>query len=403
MGGVLRGLASRRLAIFNIYNPCQTEHGIVDSASETAARRALESRAYPAVLYDPDAGATLADRLDLDGNPAIEEKWPTFELSYQDEEGKEQQMVLPMTIADWAATEKRFAKHFAPIEKKASKEKELVPYHEYLGLPHEERQEKQAFIYALESDKRLMRLLVSEEIVRLGEERLDLWSQLREMSGDVVCDTVQAKVMEDHEVEFEERLARMRDEYESQIEKMKREYPVEVARRMADALVTQGGSMKEVVNALATGPMVQVAGAVPGSNEPRVSVEAEQLPAIQPGTNGPQAEVSIETSEKESQEEEELGMEPWIDEELCTACGDCMKINSKLFVFNENRKATITDPSLGTYADLVRAAELCPSRAIHPGEPLNRKERNLDKWLERAAPFNENAASDELERESVFA
>jgi hypothetical protein len=34
---------------------------------------------------------------------------------------------------------------------------------------------------------------------------------------------------------------------------------------------------------------------------------------------------------------------------------------------------------------------------------MNRKEKNLDKWLERAAPFNENVTPDELERESVFA
>jgi pyruvate-ferredoxin/flavodoxin oxidoreductase len=409
MGGVLRGLASRRPAIFNIYAPCQTEHGIADNASETAARLAVESRAYPFMLYDPDAGSTLAERLDLEGNPVIEEDWPTYELTYQGDEGNEQQMVLPMTIADWAATEKRFAKHFVPAEK-ADTEVELIPYHEYLEMTQQEQQDKRPFIYTLESDKRLKRLLVSDEIVQLGRERLGLWSQLREMSGDVVGDAVREKVLEDHELEFEQRLVAMREQYEHQIEEMKRNYPLEVARRMAEALLPESRSVEELAATLAAEPVLPLPAPAPGSNGPRVSSETARLPVIVPGPNGPQSGVKTEPpdatkaeTKQEVQEEEELGMGPWIDEEFCTACGDCMKINPKLFVFNENRKATIADPSLGTFSDLVRAAELCPSRAIHPGEPLNKKEKNLEKWLERAAPFNESFPRDEVKSEKAIA
>ena len=66
-----------------------------------------------------------------------------------------------------------------------------------------------------------------------------------------------------------------------------------------------------------------------------------------------------------------------------------MAVNPKLFVYGESGKATITDPKNGTYKDLVIAAERCPSGSIHPGLPLNKKEKNLDKWIERAEPFNE--------------
>jgi pyruvate-ferredoxin/flavodoxin oxidoreductase len=47
LSGVLRGLASRRPVVFNIYTPCQTEHGIPDEGSMRAARMSLESRAFP--------------------------------------------------------------------------------------------------------------------------------------------------------------------------------------------------------------------------------------------------------------------------------------------------------------------------------------------------------------------
>jgi ferredoxin len=80
---------------------------------------------------------------------------------------------------------------------------------------------------------------------------------------------------------------------------------------------------------------------------------------------------------------------PWIDEKICTACGDCMRINARLFFFNERGKAAITDPALGSFSDLVRAAELCPSRAIHPGAPLNKTEKKLEIWMERARVFDQ--------------
>ena len=38
-------------------------------------------------------------------------------------------------------------------------------------------------------------------------------------------------------------------------------------------------------------------------------------------------------------------------------------------------------------AQLVQAAEKCPVAAIHPGTPLNPKEKDLDKWLKRAQAF----------------
>jgi pyruvate-ferredoxin/flavodoxin oxidoreductase len=363
VGGILRGLASRRPAIFNVYTPCQTEHGIPDDASEHNARLALESRAVPYMIYDPDAGTTLTDRLDLDGNPSIEDEWPTYELSYLDENGKEQSLTLPMTIADWAATELRFAKQFRRIKPK-SLNGELVPYHEFLGLSEEESAGKTPFIYALNKDRQLDRYAVSDELVQLGRERLDFWGELREMSGDKIADDVRLQISVEKEKEFEERLDALKSDYEARIDELKRTYPQDVARRMAEALMGQGGSVEGIVGAMAS---------VPPSSAP-VSVT---------GTNGPDTSVAVV-----EQEEEDLGLTAWIDEETCTACDDCMKVNPKLFVYNANKKAVITDTSLGSYKDLVVAAERCPSGSIHPGTPVNQNEKDLAKWVERAQPFN---------------
>jgi ferredoxin len=61
--------------------------------------------------------------------------------------------------------------------------------------------------------------------------------------------------------------------------------------------------------------------------------------------------------------------EPYIDTFLCTSCNDCMKVNPLLFRYDANKQASIADARAGTFAELVKAAEGCPARCIHPGLP----------------------------------
>ena len=78
---------------------------------------------------------------------------------------------------------------------------------------------------------------------------------------------------------------------------------------------------------------------------------------------------------------------PWIESNECTSCDDCTTINRSLFAYDENKLAYIKDPRGGPYRDIVKAAEKCPSDIIHPGKPLNPKEKDLDKWAKRAAKY----------------
>jgi ferredoxin len=91
---------------------------------------------------------------------------------------------------------------------------------------------------------------------------------------------------------------------------------------------------------------------------------------------------------EEAEEDDVLAMDPYIDSELCTTCDDCTNINSRLFSYDDNKQAYIADASAGTFAQLVQAAEKCPVEIIHPGTPLNPKEKQLEKWIKRAEPFN---------------
>ena len=48
----------------------------------------------------------------------------------------------------------------------------------------------------------------------------------------------------------------------------------------------------------------------------------------------------------------------------------------------------IKDPNGGPYKDIVKAAERCTARVIHPGLPRDRSAKDIDKWIKRAEKFN---------------
>ena len=81
-------------------------------------------------------------------------------------------------------------------------------------------------------------------------------------------------------------------------------------------------------------------------------------------------------------------MAPWIDTDECTACDECTQLNSKIFVYNADKKAIIKNAEGGPYKDLVKAAEKCTARVIHPGLPRNRSQKGIEKWIKRGEKYN---------------
>jgi len=77
-----------------------------------------------------------------------------------------------------------------------------------------------------------------------------------------------------------------------------------------------------------------------------------------------------------------------IDAEDCTACGECIEINPNIFGWNDEQLATVINPKGGPFKDIVKAAEKCPARVIHPGTPADPNEKDLPALIERAEKFN---------------
>jgi pyruvate-ferredoxin/flavodoxin oxidoreductase len=408
MAGVLKGLQKRRPALFNIYTPCPVEHGLADDVAQHAARLALESRAFPYVTFDPDAGRTWAECLSLDGNPSLDDDWPTYTLAYVDEAGAEQSMELPLTIADWAATEGRFRKHFKPLGATSAIDPDaLVPFHTYLTLSADDREGKTPFIHLLDADRHLVRWSVSGEIVRLAEERQQHWAQLRELAGVVVPEQTRERVRESLEAELEAKLDAARQEYEAKLAEVRATYPAVVARRLAEGLLKASKSGQTVRDLLAKMPVDAGSATVPvattlvastpvGGGEFAVGASngasavapiAATAPTLAVTPHLPPPTQSAPEASTPTSESNAISIDPYIDSERCTTCNECINLNKKLFAYNANKQAYVKDPKAGTFAQLVQAAEKCPVSAIHPGTPINPKEKDLEKWLKRAQAF----------------
>ena len=401
IAGVLRGLQSPRPSVLNFYTPCPVEHGLADDMAPDAARFALESRAFPFLIYDPDAGPTIADCLDLSGNPSIEDDWPTYDLEHLDDDGKEQTFELPVTTADWAATEGRFKKHFRPIQRDDWDDDAQVLFHEFVAMSEDERVGKTPFIWTINEGRKLNRLACSIEIVALAEDRLLFWAQLKELAGLQVPASVRESIATDLEEQFDARVAEIRAEYEQTIIELKTSVPPLVARRLAEGLLRSGNgklTVSELLGRARTEPGLQpvtadsIAGAASmiGDGAATATVAAPAPAVVQPVTDVEEAPVEVEPAVEtaEADDDDDLVMEPYIETARCTSCDECININKKLFAYNDAKQAYIKDARAGTFAEIVQAAERCTAEIIHPGTPLNPKEKNLEKWIERAKPFN---------------
>jgi pyruvate-ferredoxin/flavodoxin oxidoreductase len=410
IGGVIRGLKTHRPSIMNIYTPCPVEHGLADEWAPNAARFALEGRAFPFMIFDPDQGATIADCMDLSGNPDLDETWPSYELEYVDDDGETQKMELPVTTADWAATEGRFKKHFKRI-KPADWDDDQVLFHEFLDLSEDDRIGKTPFIWVIDGDKKLGRLACSMEMVLLAEDRLLYWSQLKELAGLEVPASVRADIADDMEEEFEAKAAEIRAGYEAQLAELRMSYPALVARRMAEGLLSSGDGDLTVAEILAranadpnlepitaesVAGLSRGLGVDPGGNGGAAVTVAPAQAVTRAGAIAEAAELAEttvvapapEAAPVEEDDDDDLVMDPYIETARCTSCDECININKKMFAYDENKQAYFKDKNAGTFAEIVQAAERCTAGIIHPGTPLNKKEKDLDKWIERAKPFN---------------
>lgn len=318
---IARGLGYGGPALFCVYSGAG---GGRDVPPYLMAAAAMESRAFPAFVYDPGAGPDWASRCTVGDTPQPERDWPVYELSYED--GALQRTCVPtaFTLADFLALDARYASQLARVPPEQWNES-MVPVADFIALEPQGLPDRVPYLLMADDQDALHRVLVSHPLIRQARRCREQWHTLRELGG--ICNSF-----------AEQLLARERQAWEAKAQ--------EEAAQQAPAVASP---------VVAAAPSEAAAGTAPAQG-------AAPAPARNPD------EATIETIR-------------------CSSCNECTQINNRMFKYNENKQAFIADLTAGTYAQLVMAAERCQLAIIHPGKPTNPNEPGLEELLKRAEPF----------------
>ena len=370
--GFLTALDSTRASLHLINRGTQTRSKRPLLDPWFVASAALESRAHPVIVVNPDAGDHAAERVSFDGNPQSNTNWPVETLKYRGEDGEVAEMQVAFTFADYALLVPELHEHFRVVPSGFDAE-DLVPVDRYLDLDEAAVGRLVPYVWGIDAQGVLTRLVVSRALVFACRDRLNYWHTLQEMAGihNAYVEEAVDRVIEEQRLAEEAERQRLLQAHEEQLQKARSEAADKVMGQLVDVLM--GADLSDMVG-----------GAPPLASMPATAAAsdvAEEEPADDAAQDAEQ--------EPQPEPEEELSFdEPWLDTAMCTTCDDCMGINKMMFAYNENKQAYIRDPRAGTFADLVAAAEICPARCIHPGKPLDPNEPGLDELVARAEPFN---------------
>lgn len=349
--GLVRVAGSTRPSVAVISVP--DWDSIVQPARQLAA--AHDGRLSPCFLYDPDAGDIDTARYDTSANPQPDQSWPgrTVDTECQGtglDVGKK-----GFTFAHAAAQAPACRAAFRVIPDRAWAD-EQVPIADYLLLTPEERSSRIPYLWTVRNDGTPARAIMTRAMAQACRDVLQEWRDLQELARPVAA-TNESQGQETP-------VAPETPPSTAQLDQVRSEASRQAIERLARALVSVDGI------------------SAPALLQPEM--------ASDPARPTPPAQ---RTSSQEGSAEATVSPPPtapakaFIDSALCTSCNDCINLNPKMFQYNADKQAMLADPSAGTYAQLVRAAEACPARCIFPGTPRADDDTVTPQLLERGQTF----------------
>jgi len=330
------------------------------------------SRSLPSYLYDPWQGESWAERFSLAGNFEPQETGIRAGVDRLDYEGQPIRLEERLTLAHAAALDPRFREHFWVLPEPVPGNVELVTVDEYLDRQPTLDGFVIPFIWVSGPEGRTLRAAVSSRLLNACRDRQRAWRMLQELAG-IRNVHVEKAVAETLSVSEREAAARLEAERTAAREEGAREAVDRLVSILADPDALLQSFELPLGSPMPGGPAL--APVAPSVTE-AAAAESAAVPA--PAASPTPAAVA--------EEEEEAG-EAYIDSFLCTSCNDCINSNSRMFKYNQDRQAYLADPSAGTFLELVKAAEACPARCIHPGAPRPGDTTVTEDLLRRAKAF----------------
>lgn len=297
------------------------------------------SRSFIHLKYDPDASASFQKCIDISDNPDLENNWG------YDEEG------FDFSPAHYLKKTGRFDSEFEDGSNLTDK----ISIKDFFGS-------SKSGTPVIVSDTREYKM--SNGVISYCSNHIDNWNTLRSLAGIDNPQLTEA---------IAETKAVARSEKKAELDKLK----TELVQKYESV---QQQSMKTVMKKL----VMNLLSAAENGN-PGISLVSLEANSIGSDISEPKDEAPIDMN---SNADSGANEEPWIETDMCTACDECITINSSIFEYNEDKLAVIKNPVGGPYRDIVKAAEKCSAGIIHPGLPLKAGEKDSEKWIKRAAKYN---------------
>ncbi len=338
---------------------------------EIRAELALYGRSAPALRYLPDAGPELADRVDGGGNPDPTEAWPRTTILLRDGATLE----VAVTHADALAMDPAWRDHFLPLAP-AEEAADQLPVAEWVQTLGPEAQAWIPFVEVVGDDGMIRRAVLTRELGLACADRLRSWRVLQDAAGfdNAWARRAAVEAAEQAGADADARVTEAEAQHAEELERVRTDTARDAFAQLAQALLNAGG-----------GPLT-----APGSARTPAPVTAP--PAAVLASEAPAAADDVPTNGAADPVSEEAGGisfdEAYIDSILCTTCNECTNLNGATFKYDGDKQAYIADLSAGTFEELVRAAELCPAKCIHPGAPRAGDASATPDLVARAAPFN---------------
>jgi pyruvate-ferredoxin/flavodoxin oxidoreductase len=190
---MLQALDYKGPALLQVYAPSPTRHGYISKQTLAQAQLAVASRTLPLFRYDPRIDGVFGSRISLDGNPAPEQS-----LAKDDDD-------RPLTLANWALGQERFASQFEPLADDAASPTQL---HDWLQLDVKGRKGKTPCVANGDGEEEQL-FAVSQALADTAVQCFANWRTLQELAGIVTPFTerleqeIRAQLADEHQAELD--------------------------------------------------------------------------------------------------------------------------------------------------------------------------------------------------------
>ena len=333
-------------------------------------RGATESRYFPCIEYKVSDIYFEHHQIDLGANLDHDKLWTSFDREAKIDHGIQKE-AHHFTIFDFLCLDTDIRKILEIVDPQFRSD-QLIPLPVYLSKSPEDSQGMIPFIWMVDFEQRLYRVVMPLASISLNTPRMEYWRFLQSLAGIHIAhlETTVDKLKSEWDHQKLAEIESLRIQLNAEFDQQKSAFLQQAIYNILYGFLDNNNSIEQVLVEMSQADTMELKGNISG--------ELTKTTLSEETTTEPLDVVKTKA----------IKAEAWVESDECTSCQDCLDALPSVFKYDDNKQAYVHNPKGGSFAQIVMAAEKCPARCIHPGVPQNRDEPSLDKWIKRAKKYN---------------